>query len=259
MSFGNQGARVWRKTGEKEMPKCLKSSVKYPQSVMVWGAMSAAGVGPLCFIKGRVNAASYQEILEHFMLPSAEMLYGDEDFIFQHDLAPAHSAKKPLGPLVDITIPSLDLGLIKLGNKTLSKFTIANVSPLEAKWKIQESKACIDARGEEESRFSISPEGGVLPPLGTREVSVVFKPSVCQRLETVLELEVENGEGSYLPVTASVQVPQVCLLSSSLVFNEIYVGVQAQSAIKMFNQGQLPAKFSWQEKALNRNETEIYM
>uniref|UniRef100_A0A9J8C882 HTH cro/C1-type domain-containing protein n=1 Tax=Cyprinus carpio carpio TaxID=630221 RepID=A0A9J8C882_CYPCA len=53
MSFGNQGARVWRKTGEKEMPKCLKSSVSYPQSVMVWGAMSAAGVGPLCFIKGR--------------------------------------------------------------------------------------------------------------------------------------------------------------------------------------------------------------
>uniref|UniRef100_A0A9J7ZI22 Tc1-like transposase DDE domain-containing protein n=1 Tax=Cyprinus carpio carpio TaxID=630221 RepID=A0A9J7ZI22_CYPCA len=93
MSFGNQGARVWRKTGEKEMPKCLKSSVKYPQSVMVWGAMSAAGVGPLFFIKGRVNAASYQEILEHFMLPSAEKLYGDEDFVFQHDLAPAHSAK----------------------------------------------------------------------------------------------------------------------------------------------------------------------
>lgn len=93
MSFGNQGARVWRKTGERETPKCLKSSVKYPQSVMVWGAMSAAGVGPLCFIKGRVNAASYQEILEHFMLPSADKLYGDEDFIFQHDLAPAHSAK----------------------------------------------------------------------------------------------------------------------------------------------------------------------
>ncbi|CAM4656440.1 unnamed protein product [Leuciscus chuanchicus] len=93
MSFGNQGARVWRKTGEKEMPKCLKSSVKYPQSVMVWGAMSAAGVGPLCFIKGRVNAASYQEILEHSMLPSAEKLYGVEDFILQHDLAPAHSAK----------------------------------------------------------------------------------------------------------------------------------------------------------------------
>lgn len=55
--------------------------------------MSSAGVGPLCFIKSRVNAAVYQEILEHFMLPSADELYGDADFIFQQDLAPAHTAK----------------------------------------------------------------------------------------------------------------------------------------------------------------------
>ena len=58
---------------------------------MVWGAMSAAGCGPLCFIKGRVNAATYQEILEHFMFASADKLYGEEEFIFQQDLAPAHS------------------------------------------------------------------------------------------------------------------------------------------------------------------------
>ena len=63
------------------------------QSVLVWGAMSSAGVGPLCFIKTRVNAAVYQDILEHFMLSSADNLYGDADFIFQQDLAPAHTAK----------------------------------------------------------------------------------------------------------------------------------------------------------------------
>ncbi len=39
------------------------------------------------------NAAIYQDILEHFMLPSADKLYGDADFIFQQDLAPAHTAK----------------------------------------------------------------------------------------------------------------------------------------------------------------------
>ncbi len=55
--------------------------------------MSSAGVGPLCFLKSTVNAAIYQEILEHFMLPSADKLYGDTDFIFQQDLAPAHTAK----------------------------------------------------------------------------------------------------------------------------------------------------------------------
>ncbi len=93
ISFGNQGPRVWRKSGEAQNPSCLKSSVKFPQSVMIWAAMSSAGVGPLCFLKSTVNAAIYQEILEHFMLPSADKLYGDADFIFQQDLAPAHTAK----------------------------------------------------------------------------------------------------------------------------------------------------------------------
>ncbi len=34
--FGNQGPRVWRKGGEAHIPSCLKSSVKFPQSVMIW-------------------------------------------------------------------------------------------------------------------------------------------------------------------------------------------------------------------------------
>ncbi len=60
---------------------------------MIWAAMSSAGVGPLCFLKSTVNAVIYQDILEHFMLPSADKFYGDGDFIFQQDLAPAHTAK----------------------------------------------------------------------------------------------------------------------------------------------------------------------
>ncbi len=87
ISFGNQGPRVWRKSGEAQIPCCLKSSVKFPQSVMIWAAVTSAGVGPLCFIKSKVNAAIYQEILEHFMLPSADKLYGDADFIFQQDFS----------------------------------------------------------------------------------------------------------------------------------------------------------------------------
>ncbi len=60
---------------------------------MIWAAMSSAGVGPLCFLKSTVNTAIYQEMLEHLMLPSADQLYGDAYFIFQQDLAPAHTAK----------------------------------------------------------------------------------------------------------------------------------------------------------------------
>ncbi len=86
ISFGNQGPRVWRKRGEAQNPRCLRSSVKFPQSVMVWGAMSSAGVGPLCFLRSKVHTAVYQEVLEHFMLPAADQLNGDADFIFQQNL-----------------------------------------------------------------------------------------------------------------------------------------------------------------------------
>ncbi len=106
--IGNQGPRVWRKSGEAQIPCCLKSSVKFPQSVMIWAAMSSAGVGPLCFLKSTVNAAIFQEILENFMLPSADKLYGDADFIFQQDLAPAHTAKGTKSWFNDHAVTVLD-------------------------------------------------------------------------------------------------------------------------------------------------------
>uniref|UniRef100_A0A8C6KFX3 Tc1-like transposase DDE domain-containing protein n=1 Tax=Nothobranchius furzeri TaxID=105023 RepID=A0A8C6KFX3_NOTFU len=108
ISFGNQGPRVWWKSGEAQNPRCMRSSVKFPLSVMVWGAMSSAGVGPLCFLRSRVNAAVYQEVLEHFMLPAADQLYGDADLTFQQDLAPAHSAKTTSTWFKDHGIPVLD-------------------------------------------------------------------------------------------------------------------------------------------------------
>ncbi len=70
--------------------------------------MSSTGVGPLCFLKSTVNAAIYQEMLEHFMLPSADKLYGDADFIFQQDLAPAHTAKGTKSWFNDHSVTVLD-------------------------------------------------------------------------------------------------------------------------------------------------------
>ncbi len=75
---------------------------------MIWGAMSSADVGPLCFMKTNVAAPVYQEILEHFMLPSPEQLFKDADFIFQQDLAPVHSAKSTKRWLNDHGVGVLD-------------------------------------------------------------------------------------------------------------------------------------------------------
>ncbi len=50
----------------------------------------------------------YQEILEHFMRPSADKLYGDADFIFQQDFAPAHTAKATKSWFTDHGVTVLD-------------------------------------------------------------------------------------------------------------------------------------------------------
>ncbi|KAK3535748.1 hypothetical protein QTP70_021048 [Hemibagrus guttatus] len=68
ISFRNQGPRVWRKGGEAHSPK----------------------------------------ILEHFMLPSADQLFEDAHFIFQQDLAPAHTAKSTKSWLNDHGVGVLD-------------------------------------------------------------------------------------------------------------------------------------------------------
>ncbi len=57
--------------------------------------MSSPGVGPLCLIKSKVNAAIYQEISEDFMLPSADTLHGDADFFFQQDFSTCPQCQKP--------------------------------------------------------------------------------------------------------------------------------------------------------------------
>ncbi len=60
------------------------------------------------FLKTKVTAPVYQEILEHFMLPSADQLFKDADFIFQQDLAPAHTAKSTKSWLNDHGVCVLD-------------------------------------------------------------------------------------------------------------------------------------------------------
>ena len=90
---------MWRLPGEENQPGCTKSSVKFPQSVMVWGAMAVGGVGQLCFLKSNVNVEVYQQVLEYFMLPAEEEIFGCTDFTFQQDLAPAPGARSTMSTM----------------------------------------------------------------------------------------------------------------------------------------------------------------
>ncbi len=134
--------RVWRKGGEAHSPSCLKSSVKFLQSVTIWGAMSSAGVGQLCFLKTNVTAPVYQYILEHFMLPSADQLFKDADFIFLQDLAPAHTAKS--------TKSKMTMVLVCLtGQQTHQTWTSQRIYGVlsRGKWETKKTKKCRWAEG----------------------------------------------------------------------------------------------------------------
>ena len=96
MGYGNKGPRVWWQKYEWHKAACMKRPVKHPASVMVWGCVSSRGVGSLCFLspKTTVNTEVYIDLLDAYLLPSVDKLFTDDDFVFQHDLAPAHRSYK---------------------------------------------------------------------------------------------------------------------------------------------------------------------
>lgn len=92
--FGSDGRRtVWRKKNTEMQPQNLVPTVKHGGgSVMVWGCMSAAGVGNLHFIEGIMDHKMYIRILKENLGPSAEKLGLQGSYIFQQDNDPKHTA-----------------------------------------------------------------------------------------------------------------------------------------------------------------------
>ncbi len=90
--FGKLGCHVIRTKEDKDNPSCYQRSVQKPASLMVWGCMSACGMGSLHIWKGTINAERYIQVLEQHMLPSRRRLFQGRPCIFQHDNARPHTA-----------------------------------------------------------------------------------------------------------------------------------------------------------------------
>ncbi len=80
--FGTDGFKtVWRRKGEEYKEKCMVPTVKHGGgSVLMWGCMSAAGVGELHFIDGIMNS----QILKEKMLPSLRALGRESDSVAKY-------------------------------------------------------------------------------------------------------------------------------------------------------------------------------
>nr|XP_020141048.1 deleted in lung and esophageal cancer protein 1 isoform X2 [Microcebus murinus] len=149
------------------------------------------------------------------------------------------------GPVLVINVSALQFGLLRLGQKATNSIEIQNVSQLPARWQMKESPICLEERPQDVSPFNIEPSSGYLHPLGECRVDVTLEALECQTLQTVLELQVENGVWSYLPVSAEVQKPHVYLQSSQVEVSNLYLGVPTKATATLINGTLLPTRFQW--------------
>ena len=91
--FDDRVQTVRRRKGEEFDPQCLKKTVKFPQKIMVWGAISIHGTGRLHIVSGTMNTQKYISVLQTRLLPQINDWQCESDWIFQQDSAPCRTAK----------------------------------------------------------------------------------------------------------------------------------------------------------------------
>ncbi len=69
------GRCVLQAKEEEDLPACYQCSVHKPASLMVWGGISAYGMGSLHVLEGTMNAERYIKVLEQHMLPSRQCIF----------------------------------------------------------------------------------------------------------------------------------------------------------------------------------------
>ena len=75
---------------------------KHPIKRFVWGCINSGGVGTIYIFKDKLNSNKYIEILQKYLLP----VY-DDNYIFQHDNDPKHTAMITSLFLIDNNVKTL--------------------------------------------------------------------------------------------------------------------------------------------------------
>ena len=96
---------------------------------MVWGCITAQGMGNLHICEGTINAERYIQVLEQHMLPSKQRIFHGCPCLFQQDNAKPHSARVTTAWLRSKRVRVLDWPACS-----------PDLSPIENVWRIMKRK-----------------------------------------------------------------------------------------------------------------------
>jgi len=87
---------VWRTPKEVYKPECLVPTVKHGGgSVTILAAMSWYSAGRLITLHSRITVSDYVDIQGNHVHPMVQMLFLDNNLIFQGDNSPIHTVRSP--------------------------------------------------------------------------------------------------------------------------------------------------------------------
>jgi hypothetical protein len=174
LSRPNPRRNVYRPDGQALDPKYVTGTHKSGRaSIMVWGSMSAAGVGRIHHVDTKMTAKVFIEVLDENLQESVEMLNLPGDWVLMQDNDPKHTAKDSQAFL-------LTNGVIVLKWPSQSP----DLNPIEHLW--EHLKRVFSGRGSRNGKQifeQVKEEWERIPP----EVCLTLVNSMPNRLREVIK------------------------------------------------------------------------
>ena len=138
---------------------------------------------------------------------------------------------------VRIDAPSVDFGLIKLGETVTAEIPIKNFSAVPVAWNF------VAANGLDASQCTFHPPAGQLEAFGAESIMLTYKPESVGNVEAMARCIVGGGPDQLISVSAAVQRPVGCVLEANFDLGEGFKDLAINQPVILRNLSALPTPF----------------
>ncbi|RUS82779.1 hypothetical protein EGW08_009443 [Elysia chlorotica] len=150
------------------------------------------------------------------------------------------------GPELKLAQPSVDFGLVQVGQQVEKELTIINTSQVMVKFSITDTPEHLETDDPmAPSDLTLSEMSGELKPLERRQIVMTFSPTLPRTMKRVCQVEYEGGQPCSIGVYGEAQNPVVCFLECEKFLPEVYLDVPVVFKAVLHNQTLIPTSFHW--------------